>query len=409
MHRLARLLPALLLLAAIAPTQSKNLLFYGNSYTYYSWGYGVPELVQLIAIEAGHPSPHFVAGHVGGSNLQFHATDPGQIALISALPPGETWDEVVIQGMSLEATNQAGNDPAVFRSNALAITSNVRNHSPAARAVMYQTWARAWGHAYYPVSWANPMGMHNVVRDNYHLAVSDINAAFGADTAENSAVGDAMALLEWDPAWYDPDLSHPGPAMTLLAAMCIYTSIYDRPVCEIGPSFSPAGPLALALAPHGLGETEWNLLAGMAERSATVAVRNYPGSGDQLLLETATGTAPRTACPENRMTTGTFVQMQMRSMNGVYDGASGWLLVDIITTGSPPGPALTHPEVQLDLNSIAILTTVPTLATPSSFSIQMPFAWPGSSILVQGLAWQASAETGFAWFTTTDAHEFVFF
>ena len=39
------------------PPASKNLLFYGNSFTYYSWGYGVPELVQLIAIEAGHPSP----------------------------------------------------------------------------------------------------------------------------------------------------------------------------------------------------------------------------------------------------------------------------------------------------------------------------------------------------------------
>ena len=399
-----------LLLAATVTAQGKNLLFYGNSYTYYSWGYGVPELVQLIAVEAGHRSPTFVAAHVGGSNLQFHASDPGQVALIgNSLPPGQTWDHVVIQGMSLEATNQVGNNPAVFRSNAVAIAGNVHNHSPAARAVMYQTWARAWGHAYYPIPWADPMVMHDIVRGNYHLAVGDIDAAFGAGTAVNAAVGDGMALLEWDPAWYDPDRSHPGPAMTLLAAMCIYTSIYGQTVCAISPAFNPAGPIALALAPHGLGATEWNLMAGIADRCADPAVRSHPGSGDHLLLETGTGAAPANACPANRMTTGTFVQLQMRSLNGVYDGALGWLLMDLITTGSPPGPALAWPEVHLDLGSMAILSTAPTLANPQSFTIQMPLSWPGTSILVQGLAFRPSTASGNPWFTTTDAHEFVFF
>ncbi|MCA8977921.1 MAG: hypothetical protein KDC98_24560 [Planctomycetes bacterium] len=325
------------------------------------------------------------------------------------MPPGQSWDHVVIQGHELEATDQGGYNAAQFRGYAVAITNNVRSHSPTAGVVMYQTWARAWGHWNYPVPWPVPLAMHDEVRGNYHLAIADIDATFGAGTAVNAAVGDGMALLEWDPTWYEADQSHPGPAMIMLAAMCIYTSIYGRTVGEIDPTFSPPGPLALALASQGLFESDWQHMAGIADRCADPAVRSYPGSGDHLLLESSTGTGPLTAGHDRRMTTGTSVQMRMRSMNGVYDGAPAWLLIDLITTGSPPGPSTSLPELQLDLGSMAILGTAATLASPLSFAVQMPFSLPGYSVLVQGVAWQPSAETGNAWLTATDAHEFRFF
>jgi len=409
MTHLARVLLCLCL-ASTAAAQSKNLLFYGNSFTYYTWGYGVPELVQLIAIEAGHPSPTIVSALTGGATLQFHATDPSQIARISnSLPPGQTWDSVVMQGHALEATNGVGFNSAVFLSSAPAILTNVRSHSPAARAIMFQTWASAWGQMYYPSPWAVPLDLHNEVRGNYRLVVSNMNTTFGGGAAANAAVGDAVALLQWSPAWYEADLFHPNPAMILLTAMCLYTSIYGQTVCEIDPPFNPAGPIALALAPHGLGQADWNYMAGIADSCADPAVRRYAGSGDHLLLETGTGPGPLTACHERRMTTGTFVQLRMRSMNGVFDGAAGWLLVDTFPTGSPPGPSVTYPEIQVDLGSMSILSTSTTLANPLAFSIQMPFSLAGMSVLVQGLAWQQSTQTGNPWFTTTDAHEFVFF
>jgi len=399
-----------LLLATTITAQGKNLLFYGNSYTYYSWGYGVPELVQRIAEEAGHPSPTFVAALVGGMTLQFHATDPGQVAVITnSLPAGQTWDHVIIQGHELEATNQGGHVATVFRSNAVAIANNVRNHSPAADAVMFQTWARAWGHWNYPIPWPTPMEMHGVLRTNYRLAVDDINAVHGAGAAVNAAVGDGAALLEWDPIWYEADKSHPTPAMILLAAMCIYSSIYGQTVCEVSPAWNGTGPVATTLALQGLGEADWNHMAGIADRCANPAIRRYPGSGDHLLLQTATGTTPLTACPARQMTNGTFVQMQTRSMNGVYDSAMGWLLVDMFATGAPPGPAATYPEIQVDLGTMVILHSSANLNSPLLFAIQMPLTLPGTSILVQGLAWDPSAETGNPWFTTTDAHELVFF
>jgi len=408
MNRLARVL-LWLFLASTLTAQSKNLLFYGNSFTYYVWGYGVPELVQRIAVEAGHPSPTIVTALTGGGTLPFYATDPTQVARISnSLPPGQTWDHVVMQGHALEATNGVGFNAAQFLSGAVAIMTNVRNHSPAARAVMFQTWASAWGQMYYnyPSPWTVPMALHNEIRGNYRLAVNNINAGFGAGAATNAAAGDGVALLEWNPAWYEPDLFHPNPSMILVAAMTIYTSIYGQTVCGIGP-WNPAGQLALALAPYGIDEADWNHLAGIADRCADPTLRRFPGSGDHLLLEARTGTSPLTACPVRQMTTGTFVEVQMRSMNGVFHGAAGWLLVDTFPTGSPPGPSVVYPEIRV-VGALSILNTSASLASPLSFSIQMPFSWPGTSVLVQGLAWQASTETA-NWFTTTDAHEFVFF
>ena len=84
-----------------------NLLYYGNSY---SQGNGtVPSLVQFLAESAGFPSPYTVPKLVGGQNLAFHLNDPGQAAAISgALPLGETWDFVVLQGFSTEATVALG-------------------------------------------------------------------------------------------------------------------------------------------------------------------------------------------------------------------------------------------------------------------------------------------------------------
>lgn len=397
-----------LCLASSLAAQGKNLLFYGSSYSVHSWGYNVPDVVRQIAAEAGFAPPRIVSAIVGGATLQYHATNPGQIAAISgSLPAGQTWDHVVVQGSSLEVTANFGN-VAAFRANAVTILANVRNHSPAATAVLFQTWADPVGQYFYPVPWAGPMDMHEEVRGAYDLALGDLNAAFGAGAAVKAAVGDVMALLEWNSQWYEPDLSHPGPAMTLLTAMCIYTSIYGGRVCDIDADFTPGSPLALLLTPHAIDAATWNHLAGLADRCAHPMLRRYPGSGDHLLLESATDTAPLTACPVEQITLGTALQLRLRSMNGVYSAAAGALMIDYFPTGAPPGPAALYPEVQVLLGR-AILTPLASLGTPLTLALQVPLTMPGHSFLVQGLALQASAETGNAVFTTTDAHELMFF
>ncbi|HEB52599.1 MAG TPA: SGNH/GDSL hydrolase family protein [bacterium] len=395
------------LLAVAAAAQGKNVLFYGNSYTYYVWGYGVPEVFELIAVEAGHPAPNWVGSYSGGGTLQQYASDPFHTgAITGSLPAGQSWDAVVMQEHALGATNGVGFQVADFFSGSLAIMANVRAHSPNAQAVMFQTWASAWGQFYYPSPWPTPMAMHDEIRGNYRLAVSGIEAMYGAGSAVNAAVGDAVALLEWDPQWYEADLFHPSPAMQLAAAMCIYTAIYQQPVCAIDPSFQPPGPLATLLATQGVGEVEWHLLAGLADRCAAPAIRRFPGSGDHLLLESATDAAVANACYRNAVRQGTQVYLRLRSMNGVFEQAPAWLLVDVYPTATPLPPSPLWPEVQV--GSFATLLGAPDLTVPLVLSVPMPVALPGASIRVQGLALQASGETGNAILTTTDAHEFVF-
>lgn len=397
---------ALLLLTPALQGQGKNLLFYGNSFSFFNGG--VAPLVRAIAIEAGFPAPTYQERLFAGQDLPYHATNPAQVAAISNfLPPGQTWDVVIMQGLSTEATQALGY-PTLFVNSAVTILGNVRAHSPAAKGVMYQTWARGQGHSFYPTYFPNPMAMHSQVRTNYRNAVTALEAAFGANAAVNSAVGDCAALLEFDPAYYFVDLQHPNNRLTVLASMCLFTSIYSRRVSDITPMLSPAGPLGALLNNYGITSTEWWRLAGIADRCAAPAVRRYPGSGDQLLLETGSVPGLLSASPRNVLTIGSLAQVRLSSRNGVYSNASALLLAKLFPTGQPPAPFVSFPELAFDPASLAVLLTAPNLLTPMTLSVPMPFTLPGVSVLVQGLVWAPSTETGNPWFTTTDGHEFLF-
>ena len=164
-----------------------NLLYYGNSY---SQGNGtVGALVQALAEEAGFESPNTVQRLVGGQNLSFHLNEPSQAAAVTqSLPLGEEWDFVIMQGFSLEATVALGNPPQ-FVANAVAILGNVKAHSPGARAVLYQTWARGPGHSVYPASFPEPMAMHRQIENGYREAEAAIRAAFGPGSVRRAAAG----------------------------------------------------------------------------------------------------------------------------------------------------------------------------------------------------------------------------
>ncbi len=406
MHLLRHAAIAILLLASALHAQGKNLLFYGNSFSYFNGG--VAQLVRAIAIEAGFPAPTYQERLFAGQDLHFHATDPGQVAAISNfLPPGQTWDTVIMQGISTEATQALGH-PVQFVADAILILGNVRNHSPAAKGVMYQTWARAQGHSYYPSIFPSPLAMHNEVRTNYRNAIPALEAVYGTGAAVNSAAGDCAALFEFDPAIYYIDLHHPRKELTVMASMCLFTSIYSRLVCDITPNLSQPSPLGALLNNYGLNGADWSRLAGIADCCAAPALRMYPGSGDEFLLETGTQPGLLTACPHKTMTIGSLVQVRISSRNGVYNTAPAFLLADLFPTGQPPVPLVFFPEIAVDLGTMAVLLAAPDLGNPLTLSVQMSFTVPGASIMVQGLAWAPSAETGNPLFTTTDGHEFVF-
>lgn len=289
--------------APLSAQQAKNLLFYGNSYSQRNGS--VADLVQFLAIEAGHPAPTVVKRFTGGSDLQFHATDAADVQAIgSSLPAGQQWHAVVLQGQSLEATDALG-DPQQFRGSAVDIVDNVRAHSPNADVVLYQTWARAESHFLYPGTFATPVVMHDQIRANYRLAAQDIDVAHGAGTATVAAVGDGVALLEFADGYYEGDLYHPAPAMTLLAGMSLFTSIYGQRVCELSPDFQSSSPLVTRL--QGVVAGAVGAVAQAAASSAATNGASRRAAGAARAAEVGrvasigcTGTGAASAVPRRR-------------------------------------------------------------------------------------------------------------
>ena len=406
MLQLPRVGVAVLSLAAVGLAQGKNILFYGNSLSLFNCG--VAAVVRGMAIDAGFPAPTCQLQLVSGMALHFHATDPAQIAAITnSLPPGQHWDFVVMQGISHETTTTLGN-PTQFAADAATILGNVRNHSPAAVGVLFQTYARAQGHAWYPGTFANPMVMNEQVRTTYRNTTAQLNALFGPGAAVNSAVGDCAALIEFAPSYYFTDLQHPAPALTFLSGMCLFSTIYARRACDVTPNVGQPSALATLLTNYNWNLNDWRRLAGIADRCAARSLRRYPGSGDQLLLETGTVPGYCIAAPVDDVTLGTPFELRLSSKNGRFDTAPAMLIARLFTTGMPPQPPGQYPELAISPASLSILLTTPNLASPLAFSLNLPFTLPGLSLMIQGVALAPSSETGNQTFTATDGHELVF-
>ena len=402
--RLTLVVAISLLAASSVLAQGKNVLMYGNSFSNYNGGVGVG--LRRIAEEAGHPTPNVYERFATGQGLSYHATDPVQVgAITSSLPPGQEWDVVVMQGQSLEATNTLGN-PQAFRNDAVTIANNVRSHSPNATSVLHQTWSRAQGHFFYLGTFTGPLAMHQEIRDSYKLAAMDIEAAHGAGAAALARAGDTVALLEFEPSLYASDLFHPGPKTTLLASMCLYTSIYRQRICDIQANLSYGSPLMAWLSNIGLSAADWRAMSGIADRCADPSLRPFPGSGDQLLLESGSPPGPTNACGQVNIGLGDYLVLQVTSRNGVYDQKSALLVGTVFVNGAPPPPVVTTPELHGDPANMLILQSTPSL--PVTVFTQVPLSLPGLSVLIQGIAFAPSTETGNAKLTTTDGHVLVF-
>ncbi len=216
----------------------KTLLFYGNSFTLgigsteaESYG-GVPQVVKNLAVAAGYPEPHVENAAVSGETLAFHRVannaviaNPNDFAEV----PDFQWDAVILQEYSTNPTH-IGN-PAGFRSDALALFGLVRNHSPAAQGVLFETWARGPGHSFYignPPSFpGGPAQMQQELRDNYELARQDLVAAYGADSTIVATVGDAWEATGWANL-HSTDIYHANTRGTYLTGLVLFGTIYGE-------------------------------------------------------------------------------------------------------------------------------------------------------------------------------------
>jgi hypothetical protein len=194
-----------------------------------------------LAQAAGRPLPVYRPDLGGGADLDYHigrvATYPEGNVTNSVLPIGDTWDYLIIQGESLEATARLG-DPADFRNDALTLYRAVRDHvsgrGAGVKVILYETFARAPGNTtYYPGFWANPAAMQADVRAGYEAALNHIHAQEGAASASLARVGDAFEAGDFSLDLYYTDLIHQDKLGPAVIAMVLYETIYGAEVADI--------------------------------------------------------------------------------------------------------------------------------------------------------------------------------
>lgn len=220
--------------ASVSSAQAKTperILFIGNSYTYVN---NLPALITNMVNSAGGKVPLVKSHTPGGCTLIKHSKDPKALALIDE---GD-WDVVVLQGNSQEAalaeTSEATRN--AFLTGGMNLAKRIREKSPQAHIILYQTWAR------HPDFWkgsdpnssvgSSPEAMQKRTHQWYAKLASDIPG--GATVAP---VGDAWAISyakHPELRLHVKDHSHPSFAGSYLSGLVLYRAIYTgKPLSSV--------------------------------------------------------------------------------------------------------------------------------------------------------------------------------
>ena len=244
----------------------RRILWFGNSF---SNGGDIPKRVADLAELAGYARPVIVNASENGQNLAYHI---GQVTSnpsaniesdVIMYQSSGNWDDVVIQGYSTEATSAYATPPAEgFIPNATNLYALVRNSAKGdgVRGVLYQTWARATGHEFYPDTFASPDAMQDEIVPNYARVADLIRTEWGNGAVVTAPVGAAFRNAQFSPDFYSDDLYHAGGRYGYeLVAMVLFNAIYGEFIEE-----KTTYAEVLAAGATELSESEWNRLARYA-------------------------------------------------------------------------------------------------------------------------------------------------
>ena len=209
--------------------QSIDVLFIGNSYTYYN---SLPQLFSDIALSFGD-TVNTESSTPGGASFYGHVNNATTLAKINQQP----WDYVVLQDQSQKPSLS----PSYVATNvfpyATQLVNSIELNSSCSEPVFYMTWGRKNGDAnncaaYPPV--CTYLGMQQRLRESY-LEMGTTN------NATVSPVGIAWKnFMEIDSVTdlYNPDESHPSIYGSYLAACTFYATIFKK--SPIGSTFIPS-------------------------------------------------------------------------------------------------------------------------------------------------------------------------
>jgi gliding motility-associated-like protein len=215
--------------SALAFSQSKNVLFIGNSYTDF---FNLPQIVTDVANSNGD-NMTFESSAVASYSLNQHSTYSNTLNLIN----NGGWDYVVLQEFSQYPSEPLSWVEQNVYPYAQYLDNLINNSSPNAETIFYMTWGRRDGDAdrcsRLPEV-CTYIGMDNLTRERYmymaeanHAIVSPVGAVWRYIRENYPSIN-----------LYDPDGSHPSEAGSYAAACCFYTTIFRKDPTQITYNFT---------------------------------------------------------------------------------------------------------------------------------------------------------------------------
>jgi hypothetical protein len=213
------------------PLQSKNVLFLGNSYTFYN---NLPEIVANLTESTGK-TIDYTSISPGGATLQGHWSDP---VTMNAIRQGN-WDIVILQEQSQIPTIDYYRYGSMYPA-AVFLSDSIRKYNKCATIMTYMTWGRQYGGRQ-----CDPTNEHcspdfidfNHMQDSLESAYVEISEIIGAVV---SPVGIAWkkALENDDVVLHSGDQSHPNYEGSFLSACVLFGSICNESPLNITDNLS---------------------------------------------------------------------------------------------------------------------------------------------------------------------------
>ncbi len=201
---------------ALDPSKHYDILFIGNSYTYYN---EMPAMFESVAAKAGYTDLTVSRVTAGGWTLLQHANPNDQYGKkVEAELAKGIYDYVILQEQSLRPAIES----PLFYDGVRALAKKVRDAG--AQPILYQTWGRKTGHAALAengltnetMTWKLAAAYQAIAKELSIDLVAPVGFAF---YDVYTAKGDSLEL-------YDPDKTHSSPEGSYLAALTIFAEIF---------------------------------------------------------------------------------------------------------------------------------------------------------------------------------------
>lgn len=202
--------------ALVAQTQTRKVLFLGNSYTYVN---DLPQILSDIAYSTGDILI-YDSNLIGGYTLQGHfenVTSKNKIL-------SDDWDYIVLQEQSQLPAFEV---PMAFMNGFSNLKNYITQHKPCAMVTSFMTWGYLNGDSQncnsFPLV-CDYLGMQNLISERY-MSISDMFQS------EVTPVGEVWKYIKENYPTinlYQSDGSHPSLAGSYLAACSFYTSIFRK-------------------------------------------------------------------------------------------------------------------------------------------------------------------------------------